>query len=517
MGRTKRLITGVGFGYVNQFLVTLTGLWLTPFLLGRVGTHDYGLWLVGLQVTAYLALIDVGVVMLLPRETALAAGRAAAREGDDGREEVAAVVGQTMRLALWQTPLVAAASVALWFMMPAAWESLRRPLALVLLVFVVAFPLRVFQAALQGLQDFKFLGKTQLCAWAAGTIATVALVVAGAGLYALAAGWAFVQLVTPIVSYLRLRREHRGVLPSRLPRLEGEAAGSRLRHGAWASLSQVAQIFLYGTDVLVIGKLLGPAAVVPYVCTAKLVTVLANQPQMILQAAVPALSELRGGGRREHTARVCAALAQAMLLVSGWGACVVLATNRGFVNWWVGPEQYGGHLLTALVLANMLLRHFNLTVAAFLFSHARDRRLALTALADGAATVATMLLLTRPLGAAGAQLALLAGVCLVSIPLNLRALAGTGAVGVAGLLRSLWSWFWRFALLALAAFAAGRAWSLDSLHALAAVGALFTLAYAALMLPVALGDPLGEYVRPRLASLAARLFRAPQRHGGQAG
>ncbi|MDQ3804559.1 MAG: hypothetical protein M3416_12090, partial [Acidobacteriota bacterium] len=78
MGRTKRFIGGVGYGYANQVVVTLTGLWLTPFLLGRVGQHDYGLWLVGAQVMAYLMLADFGVVALLPRETAFATGRAGA-------------------------------------------------------------------------------------------------------------------------------------------------------------------------------------------------------------------------------------------------------------------------------------------------------------------------------------------------------------------------------------------------------------------------------------------------------
>ena len=47
----------------------------------------------------------------------------------------------------------------------------------------------------------------------------------------------------------------------------------------------------------VIGALLGPAAVVPYACTAKLVTLLGNQPQLFMQMAVPALSELRAVSR----------------------------------------------------------------------------------------------------------------------------------------------------------------------------------------------------------------------------
>ena len=64
MGRTQRYIRGIGFGYAGQVLATLVGLWLTPFLLMRIGKHDYGLWLVGTQLIFYVGLLDLGVRVL---------------------------------------------------------------------------------------------------------------------------------------------------------------------------------------------------------------------------------------------------------------------------------------------------------------------------------------------------------------------------------------------------------------------------------------------------------------------
>jgi hypothetical protein len=56
----------------------VVGLWLTPFMLTHIGQRDYGLWLVGAQILAYLMMLDFGIVALLPRETAYAMGRAGA-------------------------------------------------------------------------------------------------------------------------------------------------------------------------------------------------------------------------------------------------------------------------------------------------------------------------------------------------------------------------------------------------------------------------------------------------------
>jgi hypothetical protein len=48
----------------------------------------------------------------------------------------------------------------------------------------------------------------------------------------------------------------------------------------------------------------------------------------------------------------------------------------------------------------------------------------------------------------------------------------------------------------------------DTFAALAAATILTGVVYALVMLPVAWRDPLGAYVRPRLAPLTSKIFRA---------
>ncbi len=512
MSRTRRFLGGVGFGYANQFLITVMGLWLTPFLLGRIGQHNYGMWLVGTQVLTYLALLDFGVVALLPRETAYVAGRLG-NTGD--KAELAVLIGQTARLALWQTPLAALAAVVLWFSMPTTWEALRGPLGLVLLVFVLTFPLRIFHAALQGLQDLTFLAKAQMSAWLLSIALTVGLALAGMGLYAMAWGWIAAQVISLPLMVYRFRRRFPEAVPSRLHRLPWSAARIRLREGFWATVHQVTTVLLFGTDVLIVSHFLGAGAVVAYACTGKLILVLANQPQLLMQVAIPALSEMRMSADRERLAGVCIALSHAMLLVSGAVVCVVLATNQGFVQWWVGGNLYGGFALTVVILAGMLVRHLNLTIGYILFSLGHNRRLVITALFDGLLTVGVAVVLTRRLGLIGAPLGGIIGVCLISLPANLAALAQSGTVSVRGLLASLAGWFWRFGLLAVGCGIVAQNFVPVTFPALAGVGLVVGLVYAAVMSPVALRNPLGLYVRPYVAALGAKFLR-PSRSGNVA-
>src|SRR5437773_2801710 len=184
MSRTNRFLSGISFGYASQVLTTLVGFWLTPFLLHRIGQQNYGLWLVGTQLMLYLGLLDLGIVALLPRETAFATGRA--RSIEDA-SDLPLIVGQTTRIVLAQMPLVALAAVIAWFIIPAEWQGLRYPMGVVLLAFVLTFPLRIFGAVLHGLQDLAFLGRIAIISYLVSTAVTVSLILAGWGLYSLAA------------------------------------------------------------------------------------------------------------------------------------------------------------------------------------------------------------------------------------------------------------------------------------------------------------------------------------------
>jgi O-antigen/teichoic acid export membrane protein len=392
--------------------------------------------------------------------------------------------------------------------MPAEWVGLRHPIGVVLLVFVVMFPFRIFGAVLHGLQDLAFLGRIGIISYLLSTAFTVALILAGWGLYALAVGWAVLQLMGAITGGYRLHRHFPTVLPRSLPRMPWQTARKRLGQGFWVGLNQIAQVLLNGTDILIIGKLFGPAAVVPFVITGKLIGVLSNQPQMLMAAAGPALSQMRMGEPRERLSEVCIALSQAMLLLSGAVVCVVLVVNQGFVGRWVGSGQYGGFWLTVLILVSMLLRHWNLTVGYALFCFGYERRLCLTTLLDGLLSVGAVVLFVRQYGLIGAPLGMIVGACLVSLPANLSALARETDMSVIKLMQPLLPWFLRFVGLVFGAGAVAKVWTPNTLALLVLTASVSSLIYLGVMFPLALRYPLGIYVRPRLFPLAARMMRA---------
>jgi O-antigen/teichoic acid export membrane protein len=509
MSRSRRFLGGLFLTYGYQAIILVTGIWLTPFFLRSIGQHDYGLWLVGTQLLTYLSLTDFGVVELLPQEIAYATGRSG---GVQKTADLHLIAGQTARLVLLQLPIVVAIAVAMFFSIPAEWQGLRAPLALILIGFVVAFPLRMLPALLQGLQDLTFAGTLQILNWVLSTAATVAMVLAGWNLFALAAGWLVSQLVLTPVSLYRIWTRFPGVLPTRLPPLDRVKTRIQLGKGMWISLSQIAQMLMGNTDLLIIGKLLGPAAVVPYALTGKLIAVLGNQAQILMQTATPGLCELKTGESRQRILQALVALTHGILTFSGLIFCVIVVVNHWFVNWWVTAKQYGGLTLTVVFLAATLVRHWTTTTAFSVFCFGYQRRISLTNLCDGLISTGSCLILTKLFGLPGAAAGTLVGACLVSLPFNLRVIARDVGLKSIDLARQMVASFaWRFALLAGAALWIATRWSPQSLPEAALVSAAIAVVYGLVMLPNVFRSPLGMYIRPLLENVRGKYLALQMR------
>ena len=506
VSRSRQFLSGLTLNYGYQALLMVAGIWLTPFFLGRIGQSSYGLWLIGAQLLSYLTLTDFGVVALLPLETAYATGRS----GPGKLDEVTEIVGQTARLVLYQLPVVAAVAFAMWLTIPPEWSNLRGPLAVVLIGFTVAFPLRLFPALLVGLQDLSFTSSLQVVNWALSTAVSVSMVMAGFSIYALAIGWVVSQTaLTPLFVY-RLWTRYPGVLPRRFPPLSRSRAWTQLSKGFWINVAQIAELLMSNTDLLIIGRVLGPAAVVRYACTAKLVGVMANQANILMHTATPGLCELKSGGSREKLFQVLVALSNGVLTYSGLVFCLVLIVNKWFVTWWVTAGEYGGLLLTAMILLNVIFGHWQMTVAYSVFCFGHQRRISLTNLGNGLVTAGAALGLTMLLGPIGVPLGSLAGTLLVGLPLNLVVVARDIGVTVPHLVTAMvGQWSWRFLLVSAAVCAVALRWSpKDMLEAAAAAATVATL-YALVMFPNVMRSPLGDYVRPLLISFQRR-FAAVQ-------
>src|SRR5439155_26937897 len=119
---------------------------------------------------------------------------------------------------------------------------------------------------------------------------------------------------------------------------------------AWLAGGDLIAKLLLGSDVLILGTLLSPAAVTTYVLTAYAPRAAVAVHGSAVGAAMPGLAGLIGAGQYGR-----AALARGDLMVLTWLFATAVGTtillwNRSFVALWVGREHYGGAVVDLLIV-----------------------------------------------------------------------------------------------------------------------------------------------------------------------
>jgi len=502
MSRSRSFLGGAVFAYVYQASLMLVGLWLTPFYIHTLGERDYGIWLVGLQVLNFLLLCDFGVIVVTPRDVANASGM---EHAELGSGEVARVVGQTLKVVLAQTGLIALVALGLFVVKPAHDAQLRGPVGLILAVFVISYPLRIFPAVLQGLQDLKFLGQLRLTLWGISTVLVIGMLLLGARFYALAGGWCLQQMGHDLVALVRLRRSRPDLLSLEVWRRAGPLRWRWFARGFWVNVSQVATQLVAGSDLLIVGRSISAATVVVYSSTNKLITILQNQPQILASVALPGLSHMKTSESRERILQATTSLTQAMLLLAGGVFCIILAANQQFVTWWLGAHFFGGMPLTVILLLTFILRQADYTLIITLFAFGHEKMISIRALVDGAVSVGIAILLVRHWGLPGVAFGFLCGAVLVAIPADVFLLTRTLQVSVAELSRPYLAYLWRFAIAGCCALAIRYWLGAPNLPHIIITTLLAAAVYLLLVMPYVWNTPLRGYIQRAAATVTSAM------------
>lgn len=501
MSRTRRAGITAVFGFAQFALALVSGIAMVPFILSRVPTEHYGVWLAFGEVLAYSSMVDLGVVGVVPWLLAESDGRG---DRDAMRALLSGGVAFSAAAALLFTGLALLAfrvAPALAGLTAEQRDAVSGPLLLLLAGTAVAMPLRTFYAAVVGLQDVTFSGAMALLQVTLSVALTLGLLLAGKGLYALAVAASVPGLVVCLVSWARLR----GIAPDllrgwRRPTRATLRMMTAQGFGAWTA--GLGWRMVAASDSIIILSVLGPAAAVVYAMTFKLGTVGMQMSWQLPDAGLVGLAQLKGEGKPERVREVVVSLLRMVLITSGGVACALVAFNPSFVTLWVGPERFGGLVLNALLAAVVLshsLSHGLFTTTATLGARVQA---GWAALAQGAVNLGAALLLGRVWGLPGIALAAVISTALVAYPAGAWMLRKTTEMGQGDLWRRvLWPWSIRAAVLLALGVAVGAAAMRTWVWLPLPLAPVLAVLYLWAMRPLYIGIPLPARVRPWLARL----------------
>lgn len=419
MSRRRKAGIQATFGYINFGLGFISGILIVPLVLKLVGARSYGLWLACGELLAYSAMIDLGVLNILPWIVA-------EKDGQKDRRALAQLIANGLVVSTVVAIAYLAFALLLWqfaFGLTALDDAQRGelfgPILFLIAGTALAFPLRTFHSVLAGLQDVTFSGAASLAHWALNISLIIFLLLDGYGLYALAAAAVIPQLALAVASFLRLK----SIAPDLFegwarPSLSNLFQLTREGIGAW--LSSFGWRMISASNNIIIVALASPEAAVIYACSSKLGEVMMQMAWLLPDSGLVGLAQLSGEGSRQRVKEVVAGILRLLLITSGGVACVVLFFNPGFVSAWVGEDKFGGfalNLLFAFSLIGLSLAHGLVVTASVLGGRFEAGVLTVV---HGACYVALAVAMGKGFGLRGVAGASLISSALIAIPMAAR-------------------------------------------------------------------------------------------------
>ncbi len=502
MTRVRKSLTIAAFGYIQYALAIVSGVLLVPLTLRSLGARSWGLWLASGEVLNYATMVDLGMLSVLPW---LLAGA----EGSQDSERASRLISQSLWFATGMGLLYAVVAAASWLWLPSVLllspadrALIGPPLALLVLLGIVKYPLSVFRAALVGIQDATFGGVMTIVAAVLSILLTAVMLVGGYGLYALACASAIPPLVVFGLSAFRLL----AIRPDLMPRWSRPQLADfkmLLTNGIGVWVGSLGWQLMSASNAIVIAYLGHPEWVPIYSCTAKLSSSAMQLAWVLPDSSQVSLAQIHGEAPPPSRLRgVVLMVIKLHLLLAGGAAVGVLIFNPAFVKAWVGAGMFGGLTLNALLAVGVVfysMVHGLVTCAAVLGNRPR---VGVAVLANGVLQLGLGVFLGHRLGLVGIAWAGIVAGALTSLPAGLMLLKPSTSMSLRALAGDLIGpWFVRIAPIAVVAAIGGGLYDSLGPWLSGVAGVVLGMAYLRAMRPLYDSLPFG----PRVGAWLVRL------------
>jgi len=395
-----KILQNIGTSWFALGTNVLIGVFLSPFILHRLGDAAFGIWILIFSVTGYYGLFDLGirssVVRFVSKFSATNDAENLARVINTSLFAYSAIGVLTMLLTV-----AGAFCVDSLFKIPSEFHSTVRWLFLIVGASVaIGFPLGVFGGALEGLQRFYLVNWTNIVSTLLRATAIVFALRRGHGLVVLALITTLLPLITSLIRAgiaLTILRT-----PLGFRYVHWSTARLMANHSGLTFMIVVSSQLRFQTDEIIIGTFLSPSAITFFSIGARIVDYANNTIHCISQLFVPMSSQSEARGDASHLRKILIAGNRACAFVIFPIAATLIILGKSIIEVWVGAKyiQQSYPVLLVLVIPFTLMLAQGAS-SRMLLGTSQHKTLGVVTLVEGVANVILSVLLIRPYGIFG--------------------------------------------------------------------------------------------------------------------
>jgi O-antigen/teichoic acid export membrane protein len=440
MSHKRKILHGSASNMVKVLLSMLVSLVLPPFLVHRMSTTEYSAWVLILQLSAYVGLLDLGL------QTGV--GKFVAEYSSCKEPILSARILSTAFVILSMVAVVGALIIGvltwrvpqLFHQMPSTLvSSLREGLLAVGLSVALALPFGTFVATFTGLQEYLFPTIVATLSRILSAAGLVVLLLMHGTLVQLALLMAACNVATAATQFLGWRKYVRARIDFSFSFFERATALRLIKYGGVLSVWTLAGLLVSGFDVLIVGhydyKNTGFYAVAISVTNFLLLIV-----GSVFNPVLPAVSSLQAGSTPGKIGSLLARVTRYCSLLLCLLGLPILFGAYPLLSLWVGHTYAvrSALYLEILVLGNVV-RQLTYPYGLVVVATGRQHLATIGLITEAVVNIFVSIILVKRIGALGVAAGTLVG-AFVSLAMHLTvSMHYTQSTIMIGRRRLVWS------------------------------------------------------------------------------
>ena len=410
MSRKRKVLQGSASNLVRVLLSMLVSLVLPPFLVHRMAPAEYSAWVLILQLSGYVYMLDLGL------QTAI--GKFVAEYDAKGEHEAShGLVSTSFTILAFAAAIGSAAIIVMAWTVPQLFHQMpatlvpqvRIALLAVGLSTAVILPFGVFLSTFTGLQQYVFPTVVATVSRVGTAVGLVVILLMHGGLVQLAMVWAGFNVATAAIQFFGWR----GLVKERVDFsffvFHRKSAIQLAKYGSVMSIWTLATFFISGLDIVIVGRYqyndTGFYSVANGAANFMLAIV-----SSVFGPLVPAMSSMQAGTTPSRIGDICIRMTRycgSLLLLLG---LPLIFGSYPLLSLWVG-KRYAAQsalYLQVLVLGNVV-RQLVLPYILAVVATGRQHLATIAAVAEATVNIVLSIWLVQRIGAVGVAVGTLVG------------------------------------------------------------------------------------------------------------
>jgi O-antigen/teichoic acid export membrane protein len=395
-----QILKNVGSSWSALAINVSVGIFLSPFILHRLGDAAFGVWVLIFSLTGYYGMFDLGIrssiVRYVSRYSATNEAEKLTRHVNTSLFTYTIIGLLTMIVTVALT-----ASLDRLFRIPAALETQARWLMLMAGGSVaLGFPLGVFGGVLDGMQRFYLNNWTGILSSLLRAALIVYVLLHGGGLLMVAGITVVMPILTSILRCAAVFRLLR--LPIGLKYVDRESFKQMAHYSASTTLVIIAAQLRFRTDELVLGSMISATAVTLFTIGVRPVDYAQQLVASLVQIFVPMSSQSEAVGNMDRLRKIYVAGNRTCALIMFPMAAGLLILGKSLIEVWMGAKYVAAsYPVMAILIVPITLFFMQGASGRMLMGMGKQRVFAIVCLMEGVANLLLSIVLVRPYGIVG--------------------------------------------------------------------------------------------------------------------